>query len=152
MILGPTGGVPGTYNLAGYPAVQVWLLAGMVFALLAVLLRLGLFSLAGIGMLWMARSTAVSMHTMLTSEAADGRFAVTGTEMMNFLDLSWLLMGMLAVLTAQITYANSVDRKLKLAAGEEPDPGVLDVYGVIQASLLNRYGRGETAGKAPISA
>jgi len=144
MVQGPTGGIPATYTIAGYPAVQVWLLLGVLFGVVAVLLRLGLFSLFAVGMIWLARSAAVSTETILLSPAAQNRFAQRGTEFLNFLDLSWMLMALLVVLTAQITYANHVQRRETIARGAEPDQGVLDVFTNIQSSVIGRYARPTT--------
>lgn len=141
MLEGPTGGIPATYTVAGHPALQVWLVLGIACGALAVLLRLGLFSMGGIAMLWLARTTATSMHATVMSPAAEGRFALRGVEYLNFLDLTWMLMALLAVLTVQITYANSVKRRDALRAGREPEPGVLDVFTTIQSSIVGRYNR-----------
>jgi hypothetical protein len=141
MLEGPTGGLPATYTVAGHPATQVWLVLGIACAALAVLLRLGLFSLGGISMLWLARSSATSMYDVVMSPAANGRFTLRGVEYLNFLDLTWMLMALLGVLTVQITYANSVKRRDALRAGQEPEPGVLDVFTNIQSSIVGRYSR-----------
>ncbi len=141
MLEGPTGGIPATYTMFGHTAVHVWLALGIAFGVLAVFLRLGLFSMGGIAMIWLARTTAVSMHDALLSPAAEGRFAVRGAEFLNFLDLTWMLMALLGVLTIQVTYANSVKRRDALRAGQEPEPGVLDVFTNIQSSIVGRYTR-----------
>jgi len=141
MILGPTGGIPAGYTVLGYPAVQFWLAVGALCCILAAVLRLGLFALVGIGMLWLARTAAVGMETILLSPAAENRFARTGGEFLNFLDLTWLTMALLAVLAMQLTYANHAKRRADLLAGREPDAGVLDVLENIGTSAIGRYAR-----------
>lgn len=148
MVQGPTGGIPAGYSVLGYPAVQFWLAIGVLCGILAVVLRLGLFSLLGIGMLWLSRSSAVSIESILMSPSAENRFARKGGEFLNFLDLTWITMGLLAVLAVQITYANHLKRRQDLQAGREPAQGVLDVLENIGTSALGRYTRGTgTAGK-----
>jgi len=141
MVQGPTGGIPAGYTVLGYPAVQFWLAVGLLCGILAAVLRLGLFSLIGISMLWMARTSAVSMETILLSPAAENRFATKGGEFLNFLDLTWITMALLAVLALQLTYANHVKRRSELRAGREPEPGVLDVLENIGTSAIGRYAR-----------
>lgn len=141
MVQGPTGGIPASYTVLGYPAVQFWLAVGIVCCILAAVLRLGLFSLVGIGMLWMSRTSAVSMDTILRSPAAENRFAGKGGEFLNFLDLTWITMGLLAVLAVQLTYANHVRRRTEVRAGREPEPGVIDVLESIGTSAIGRYAR-----------
>jgi hypothetical protein len=141
MVQGPTGGIPAGYTVLGYPAVQFWLAVGLLCGVLAAVLRLGLFSLVGIGMLWLARTAAVSMETILNSPSAEGRFAIKGGEFLNFLDLTWITIALLAVLALQLTYANHVQRRTELQAGRQPEPGVLDVLENIGTSAIGRYAR-----------
>lgn len=150
MVQGPTGGIPAGYTVFGYPAVQFWLAVGVLCGILAAVLRLGLFSLIGIGMLWMSRTAAVSMETILLSPAAENRFAGKGGEFLNFLDLTWVTMALLVVLALQLTYANHAKRRSELRAGREPEPGVLDVLENIGTSAIGRYARvpGKTAPKS----
>jgi hypothetical protein len=144
MVQGPTGGIPAGYTVLGYPAVQFWLAIGVLCGILAAVLRLGLFSLVGIAMLWLARSSAVSMETILFSPSAENRFAHKGGEFLNFLDLTWMTMALLAVLALQLTYANHAKRRNDLRAGREPEPGVLDVLENIGTSAIGRYARSAT--------
>lgn len=141
MLKGPTGGVPATYSIYGLPSMQIWLLAGLACGALAVLLRLGVFSLIGAAMLWMSRGAATGVSDILSSPAAENRFAIRGTAQANYLDLVWMLMALSLVLAMQITYANNVKRKNDIAAGQIPDPGVLDVFTEIQTSIVGRYAR-----------
>ena len=154
MVQGPTGGIPAGYTVLGYPAVQFWLAIGLLCGIIAAVLRLGLFSLVGIGMLWMARTAAVSMETILLSPAAENRFASKGGEFLNFLDLTWMTMALLVVLALQLTYANHAKRRSELRAGHEPEPGVLDVLENISTAALGRYARvpGKATEKFPQSA
>lgn len=141
MVQGPTGGIPAGYTVLGYPAVQFWLAVGLLCGILAAVLRLGLFALIGIGMLWMSRSAAVSMETILLSPSAENRFASKGGEFLNFLDLTWITMALLVVLALQLTYANHAKQRSERRAGREPEPGVLDVLENIGTSAIGRYAR-----------
>jgi hypothetical protein len=141
MILGPTGGIPASYTVLGHPAVQFWLLVGLACGVLAAILRIGLFALLGIGMLWLSRSSAVSIETILLSPAAENRFARKGGEFLNYLDLTWVTIGLLAVLAIQITYANHVKRRFDIVAGREPSQGVLDALENLGSTAIGRYAR-----------
>lgn len=141
MIHGPTGGIPASYTVMGHPAVQFWLVVGVLCGVLAAVLRIGLFSLLGVGMLWLSRSSAVSIETILLSPAAENRFARKGGEFMNYLDLTWVTIGLLAVLAAQVTYANHAKRRADIVEGREPSQGVLDALENLGSTAIGRYAR-----------
>ena len=141
MIQAPTGSVSATYTIFDMPAPQAWLLMGLALLGLSVLLRLSLFSLVGVAFLWISRTAAVSIETALTAPAAGGRFARSGTEFANYLDLCWLTMGIGVILAVQLTYASAVERRTAEREGQTMEPGVLDTFQAMGESIVERLNR-----------
>lgn len=141
MIQAPTGTVTATYTIFGMPAPQAWLLIGLGLLGISVLLRLSLFSLVGVAMVWISRTAAVAAETALMAPAAGGRFVRSGNEFTNYLDLCWVVMGIGLVLAVQLTYASAVERRNAEREGRTLEPGVLDTFQAMGESFTDRLNR-----------
>jgi hypothetical protein len=147
---GPTGPVPALYTVFGMQAPGAWVLVAVALGLIATLTRLGVLSLLGVGAAWMARSAAVSLEPILSSAGdVPGRFVLDGSGYAQFIDWTWVLLGLLVVSAAQITYAGHVRRRAAVAAGEDVDANLLDLFHSVQTSAVSRLqSAGQDAGKS----
>lgn len=142
IIPSPTGERPPLYTVFGVPAPVAWILAATAVGLLAHVTRLGLLALAGVGAAWMARASVFSLGGQLTStEQLAERFVPDGSAMMQFADWTWVVMGLLVLSAAQITYSAHVERREQVAAGEEPEPNLLDTFAQVQTAAVTRMAR-----------
>jgi hypothetical protein len=141
LIQAPTGAVPVTYSIGGLPAPKAWLIAAAAMTALAVVLRMSLFSLISVILMWISRASAVAAEKTLMSEAAGGRFTRQGFDFVNFINMSWVAMALGTLLSIQLTYAVAVERRIKERRGEEAPGGVLDAVQGVGESFVNRFNR-----------
>jgi len=140
LLASPTGLRTAGSAIYGTPAAQVWTMLAGILTVLAASSRIGLFSIMGIGSLWMARFAATSLNGTLLGPTGNGRFVANSQNYQIYLDLLWLSAGMLLLQAIQITWAGSQRRRQAIRAGETPEPAVVDLYQAV-AGGLNRYGR-----------
>jgi len=139
VVMGPGGPKSATYSLLGFPAQSSMLFVGLLLSGVGFLVRQGLLSLMGLGAVWVARSSAVSMEALLLNQVNGGRFWLLGTAYESFVLGVWVVLALQLILAIQLVYCQHVERRIDMVCGHDPEQNVLDSLQGSYTSIIDRF-------------